>query len=113
MSHSENPGYIPGDHWVVCDICGLEYRSSKMRKNYDGLIVCPKDFETRHPQEFVRARKDDLRAKGLVRPEPNITYVNVTCSTRFAIAGIAIAGCAKAGKDNSSQVPSGTFTLGL
>lgn len=39
-------------------MCGLTYRMSEMRKRWDGALVCPPDFETRHPQDFSRAARD-------------------------------------------------------
>lgn len=68
--------YIPGDHWVVCDVCGFEYRQSQIRVRWDGLAVCPEDYEARHPQDFVKARKEDISAKGIVRPEPDPVYID-------------------------------------
>ncbi len=68
--HPRSPGYIPGDHWVTCDRCGFDVRSSRARKTWDGLVVCPDDWEPRHPQDFVRGREDRQAAQGLVRPEP-------------------------------------------
>ena len=50
--------YKKGDWKVVCDVCGQRYLASALRKRWDGLMVCNKDYETRHPQEFVRARTD-------------------------------------------------------
>lgn len=43
--------YIPGDHWVVCDLCGIKYRRSECRFNYRNHLVCGKCWEPRHPQE--------------------------------------------------------------
>lgn len=47
--------YIPGDRLVECDICGLAYRRSQMRRGIMGnqkrLIVCPYDFDEIHPNE--------------------------------------------------------------
>jgi len=51
--------YRPGDHNVICDRCGCKFHASQTSKTWDGLIVCSEDFETRHPQDFVRGRKDD------------------------------------------------------
>lgn len=51
-------GYVKGDFWRVCDVCGFEYRASQTRKRWDNLIVCQADFEERHPQDFVRGRAD-------------------------------------------------------
>lgn len=33
-------------------------RSSQTFRTWDGLFVCREDWETRHPQDFVRGRKD-------------------------------------------------------
>jgi len=46
--------YIPGDFWMVCDECGLDYRRSDMRERWDHAWVCYKDWEHKHPQEDVR-----------------------------------------------------------
>lgn len=61
--------YIPGDPWKICDKCGFAYRASQTFKTWDGLYVCAPDFETRHPQDFVRGRKDRQNVPG-ARPEP-------------------------------------------
>jgi len=57
-----------GDHLMVCDESGIVDYASNMRKRWDGAWVRPKGWETRQPQEFVRARKDpaalkDIRAR--------------------------------------------------
>lgn len=44
--------YVPGDHWVVCDLCGFKYRRSKCRFNYRNFLVCGNCWEPRHPQEL-------------------------------------------------------------
>jgi hypothetical protein len=107
--HGKNPGYIPGDEWVECQSCGLEYRKSQMRRRWDGLIVCQYDWEPRHPQDFVRARKDDMAAKGLINSPSDETFIETVCGDRTAVAGEAIAGCAIAGRDPSTDIPSATF----
>lgn len=48
-----------GDHNAICDICGFKFKASDLMKQWDGLRVCKEDFSVRHPQEFVRGRKDD------------------------------------------------------
>jgi hypothetical protein len=50
--------YIPGDFWRICEVCGFKRRASQTSKRWDGLIVCHEDFEARHPQDFVRGRRD-------------------------------------------------------
>jgi hypothetical protein len=54
MSKSRNPGYVEGDHWETCDRCGQAFRSHQMKTQWDGLRVCEKDYDKRHPQDAVR-----------------------------------------------------------
>ena len=51
--------YKKGDWNAICDICGNKFKASKLKKQWDGLMVCPQDFSPRHPQEFLRGKKDD------------------------------------------------------
>jgi len=104
--HTANPGYIPGDNWVECDVCGMDIYASDSKKRWDGLIVCPDDWEVRHPQDFVRARKDKITAD-IIRTETE--GIDVSPNPNYAIAGLAIAGVAVAGKGQLSIIPSGTF----
>lgn len=47
--------YIAGDRLVDCDVCGLTYRRSQMRKGVStkqkGLYVCPSDYDQKHPND--------------------------------------------------------------
>lgn len=51
--------FLSGQWNAICDICGFEFKSRELRKNWMGLMVCSKDFETRHPQELIRVKADD------------------------------------------------------
>ncbi len=52
-------GFVPGDHNVTCDICGLRYRRSKTTLNWKRQMVCIANcYEPRQPNETVRPRKD-------------------------------------------------------
>lgn len=66
-------GYRPGDWKRVCDVCGFDYYASQTRKRWDGLIVCDADFESRHPQDYVRGRKDRQNVPD-PRPVPAAVY---------------------------------------
>jgi len=54
-----NPSYSKGDHKSICDRCGFLFKASELKKEWNGLMVCRDDFETRHPQDFLRGIKDD------------------------------------------------------
>jgi hypothetical protein len=54
-------GYIPGQYNFTCDVCGRGFKSSQMRKRWDGAITCNEGtcWEIRQPQDFVRGVRDD------------------------------------------------------
>jgi ribosome-binding protein aMBF1 (putative translation factor) len=63
MSH-----YAHGQWNVVCDRCGGDFKSAQLRKEWTGLRVCRDCWDYRHPQEFLRGKKD-RQAPPWVRPE--------------------------------------------
>lgn len=68
----------PGEWKAVCDTCGFQFPSSDLQKRWDGLMVCAKDYETRHPMDFLRTRPETA-IPTFVRPEPATdTFVSVT-----------------------------------
>ena len=64
-----------GSRWAPCDVYGYQFRSEKLRLRWDNLMVCDKDWETRHPQDFVRSVKEGTIPWS--RPEPNDVFVTV------------------------------------
>ncbi len=70
-SYSNRSMYIPGEFKRICDRCGFVYRASETFRTWDGLFVCEADFETRHPQDFVRGRKDRITV-----PDPRPEAIN-------------------------------------
>lgn len=52
--------YKSGDWYVSCDVCSKQIYASESRKRWDGLIVCPDDFEHRHPQDLIRVRGERI-----------------------------------------------------
>ena len=97
--------YSSGDWNTICDVCGRKYKNTDLRKRWDGLMVCSQDFEERQPQDFVRARADQI-AVPWSRPEAQDQFVGVcTVEGGTAIAGLAIGGCAICG--TSKTFPDG------
>lgn len=90
-----SPRYKKGDWNAVCDSCGQRFKMSQLRERWDGLMVCSKDFEDRHPQDFVRAKADG-QAVPVTKPESTDTFVGV-CETNSAVSGYAVPTCAQAG----------------
>jgi len=67
--------YVSSDYYVICDECGGKFRSSQTRMRWDKARVCRKDWETRHPQDFVRGRADK-QAVPNPRSEPSDVFLD-------------------------------------
>ena len=51
--------YFSSGQWnFYCDVCGRKLKSGEGRKRWDGYMVCSDDYETRHPQDFLRTKPD-------------------------------------------------------
>lgn len=61
--------YKAGGSWGICDECGFKFRLSELRRRWDKALVCKKDWEPRHPQEFIRGKADRIKYPGPIRPE--------------------------------------------
>lgn len=79
--HTANPGFEKGNHWIECDRCGMDVRYKDSRKTWDGLVVCPADWEPRHEQDFVRVKPEDTAPKGDVRTNKDSNFLSVTYSS--------------------------------
>lgn len=71
--------YIPGDPWTICDRCGWKIRKSTVRKTWDGLMVCEKDWEPKHSQLYpTPVITGEGRQYPNARLEPTDTFVDVS-----------------------------------
>lgn len=68
--------YVSGEWNVTCDVCSKKIKSSQAKQRWDGFIVCPEDYEQRHPQDFVKARTDKVSVP-FTRPIPAFIFTNV------------------------------------
>jgi len=68
--------YISGQWNLICDSCGKKIKAGMAKKRWDGFIVCPEDYEQRHPQDFVRARQDKITVP-FTRPRPTDVFIDV------------------------------------
>lgn len=98
-------GKWPGTWATICDVCGFRFPSDKLQDRWDGLKVCHKDWELRHPQDFIKVR-EEVVVPPWTRPEKyTFTYV-CTQITIQGQADIGVADCAQADRhtiDNFMQ----------
>lgn len=67
--------FFSGQWNLTCDVCSKKIKTGQARKRWDGFIVCPDDYETRHPQDFVRARQDKISVP-FTRPIPTLVFAS-------------------------------------
>ena len=59
-TRSYNQNTLYNGQWnVICDVCGMKFKSNDIYERWDGLRVCREDWEVRHPMDFQRGFKDD------------------------------------------------------
>ena len=94
--------FLSGSFNLTCDVCSKKIKASDAKQRWDGLIVCPSDFEHRHPQDYVRAKTDKITVP-YTRPVPEYIFTDVvyvcTVDGKTAIAGLAVAGCSITGNN--------------
>lgn len=84
-------GRWPGTWHAICDRCGFRFPSDELIEDWQGLRVCRKDYEIRHPQDFIRGIPDSP-APPWTRPEPPDEFIEVCdiwTSSPFADYGTA------------------------
>lgn len=88
--------FIPGDWNAICDICAQKYKASQLKKRWDGLMVCSHDWESRHPQDFLRAVQD-RQVVPWSRPRTEDVFIpSCPYPTSGGLADIGTADCAMA-----------------
>ena len=88
--------YVPGAWNVHCDVCGFKFKSTEIRKRWDGLMVCKQDWETDHPQKYLRVN-EDRQTVPYVRKQSDDTFIQ-SCElwTSQARADFGTADCMRA-----------------
>ena len=85
--------YATGKYsFALCDFCGQRYPYNVLRKQWQGYMVCPDDYEPKEPQlEPLRYRGDAiaLRDPRPDRIEPVSVFVGAPGFTAFQSFGSA------------------------
>ncbi len=97
----------PGDNLVIDDRTGFTEWASDCQKEWTGAIVHRRRFEARHPQDFVRGVRDDMRVND---PRPDRSIEN----SNFAGPLVTEIAADIPGDDNefAPMGPLGAFALG-
>lgn len=91
--------FISGEWNITCDVCSKKIKAHQAKQRWDGFIVCEQDYETRQPQDFVRARQDKISVP-FQRSRHMPEYYVCTLESTLCISGQGVSGCMIAGKVN-------------
>ena len=76
---------------AICDRCGFQYNYLELRKEWNGLLVCPECYEPKHPQLEPPYSRPDPEALQNPRPdriEPTIVFVGAPGDSPFESDGM-------------------------
>ncbi len=94
------PGWRAGRWSSICDVCGFRFHSDELYTRWDGLKVCKRDLESRHPIDFLRAKAEKITPEW-VRPEATDAFSTVCYLWAISsYADLAEADCATADTSN-------------
>lgn len=57
-----------GDWNAIADCCGRKRKASTLRLQWNGLRVCPEHWESRQPQDFVKAAPEHPTPSFVLHP---------------------------------------------
>ena len=66
--------YISGEFNLTCDRCSKKIKAHQAKHEWTGFIVCGDCYETRHPQDFVKAQTDKITVP-FTRPIPTEIFI--------------------------------------
>lgn len=82
----------PGNWKVACHVCGFWFPSSEIKRRWDGVLVCDKDFETRHPQTLIKIRGESAVPSFVSKdadPDEFVQVCDIVSSSAYADMGTA------------------------
>jgi hypothetical protein len=90
--------YFKSGAWnVLCDRCGQKLKSTELRREWTGYMVCGPCFETRHPQDFLRVHEEKISVPWSRPIEDDTTSIFVCYLIQSqGVADLGTADCARA-----------------
>ncbi len=64
-----------GDYNARCDQCYEKYKASELRRQWDGIMVCYRCLDPRHPQDLIRPPRPE-QPPAWTRPSPPPIFIS-------------------------------------
>lgn len=81
---SKRNSYKSGDWLATCDVCDFVHYASELKHRWDGLRVCEKDWEPRHPLDFIRGITENIAPPWT---RPNMDELETPTDVEFGFVG--------------------------
>lgn len=101
-----------GDHLVIDDESGFVHYASEVKQCWDGTIRRADQYETRHPQEFVRAKSDPYPVSP-IRPDLPSIISDEDAALPAAVGNTAVATAVGAATHIHRRVRNDQILLGI
>ena len=85
--------YLPGEWNFICQECGAKFKSTSLKKRWDGAIVCPADWEPRHPDDYPVPPRLITMPTVTSPPVADEFLPMCTLEGRLGIVGYGVVGC--------------------
>ena len=76
----KNSFYAHGSYKAQCDQCGRIFKGYDLRQQWDGLVVCNKCYDIKHPDltPVIAPREDPMVPDARPRPSmANLTFIEL------------------------------------
>lgn len=71
--------YFKHGTWnATCAVCGFVFKADQLQQRWDGVYVCSKDWEPRHPSDFARSRADTSQTVPWAQHDDSEETITVT-----------------------------------
>ena len=74
--------YLSGEFNLTCDRCSKKIKAHQAKHEWTGFIVCGDCYESRHPQDFVKAHTDKITVP-FSRPIPQYVFISIPYTTIY------------------------------
>lgn len=80
-----NTYYKQGEWNMICQSCGFKKKSGELKKRWDGLWVCADEWETRHPQDFIKTPNEDTSVPYTAPEQADVINTDNTTTRKAAL----------------------------
>jgi hypothetical protein len=87
---------VLGEWNAQCWQCGGKFKAGQLQRHWQGYMVCPRCWEPRQPQDFVKAPPDQ-QAPPWTQPKADVFIPVCSPNDQSDVVGFGVVGCMTVG----------------